>query len=196
MNILGSLLGTGLGKVLKPIKGLVTSIWGDAKQRERFGHSETMAVYEQFASEFRRLENRTAWDSFVDGLNRLPRPVMVAGTLGYFALAYADPQEFQVVNTALEGVPEPAWYLLSAIVGFFFGARELHKQRTKGLTISKAEFAAQQARVRALRGQEGGEDPQTDNAAPAPPERPDDAMTDEEIAEWNEANNPTYDKGK
>jgi hypothetical protein len=34
----------------------------------------------------------------------------------------------------LQLVPEPLWWLLGAIVSFYFGARELHHQRTRILT--------------------------------------------------------------
>ena len=36
-------------------------------------------------------------------------------------------------------VPEPLWWLLGAIVSFYFGARELHHQRNRAaLTVTRA----------------------------------------------------------
>ena len=71
------------------------------------------------------------WDGFVNGLNRLPRPMLALGTLGLFAYAMAAPAGFSVRMQGLQLVPEPLWWLLGAIVSFYFGARELHHQRTR-----------------------------------------------------------------
>ena len=41
----------------------------------------------------------------------------------------ADPAAFAVRMRGLAEVPEPLWWLLGAIVGFYFGAREAHHFR-------------------------------------------------------------------
>jgi hypothetical protein len=162
---LGSLAKLFGGNIASGVNRLVETIWGsaekDAVRRARRRRDST----DQFAAEFRRLENRTWWDALVDGLNRLPRPVLVFLVLGYFGLAYVDPTEFQVLNTALDGVPDEAWFLLGAIVTFYFGARELEKNRSKAMTLSRAQFADMQSRIAALRGGEAG---RTDAAGEAP----------------------------
>lgn len=86
------------------------------------------AVLDQFAAEF--AAPRRGWfDGLVDGLNRLPRPLMAFGTLGLFAYAMADPVGFGERMSGLALVPEPLWWLLGAVVSFYFGARELSKVR-------------------------------------------------------------------
>jgi hypothetical protein len=154
--VLGSLAKLLGGNIVSGVNTLVETIWGseekDAVRRAR----RRQGSVGQFASEFRRLENRTWWDALVDGLNRLPRPVLVFLVLGYFALAYLDPTEFQVLNTALDGVPDEAWFLLGAIVTFYFGARELEKNRSKAMTLSRAQFADMQSRIAELRGRDTG----------------------------------------
>ncbi len=76
----------------------------------------------------------TGWfDRVINGLNRLPRPMLALGTLGLFIHAMADPQGFAARMVGLQEVPEPLWWLLGAIVSFYFGARELHYTRnTRG----------------------------------------------------------------
>lgn len=70
---------------------------------------------------------RSGWfDSFVNGLNRLPRPLLALGTMGLFVYSMVEPTGFGVRMEGLQRVPEPLWWLLGAIVGFYFGAREAH----------------------------------------------------------------------
>ncbi len=69
------------------------------------------------------------FDRFVNGLNRLPRPMLALGTLGLFVYAMVDPVRFAERMVGLAYVPEPLWWLLGAIVGFYFGAREAHYVR-------------------------------------------------------------------
>lgn len=71
------------------------------------------------------------FDSFVNGLNRLPRPALALGTLGLFAYAMAEPAGFGLRMQGLATIPEPLWWLLGAIVSFYFGAREAHYYRIR-----------------------------------------------------------------
>jgi hypothetical protein len=73
---------------------------------------------------------RSGWfDNFVNGLNRLPRPLLALGTMALFVYAMVEPVGFGVRMQGLQMVPEPLWWLLGAIVGFYFGAREAHHFR-------------------------------------------------------------------
>ena len=69
---------------------------------------------------------QTWWDSLMNGLNRLPRPLLTLGTIGLFAYAMIDPPGFSMRMEGLALVPEPLWWLMGAIVSFYFGAREAH----------------------------------------------------------------------
>ena len=69
------------------------------------------------------------FDGFVNGLNRLPRPLLALGTMALFIYAMIEPQGFSLRMVGLQQVPEPLWWLLGAIVGFYFGAREAHHFR-------------------------------------------------------------------
>ncbi|WP_407932951.1 holin family protein [Jannaschia ovalis] len=95
---------------------------------QALNHEAHRAALAQLEAEF-ALERRGRFDRFVDGLNRLPRPLLALGTLGMFVYAMAEPLPFAARMQGLELVPDPLWWLLGAIVGFYFGARELHYVR-------------------------------------------------------------------
>ncbi|WP_186766589.1 holin family protein [Puniceibacterium confluentis] len=80
------------------------------------------AALQQFGQEF-RLTRRGLFDRFMDALNRVPRPAMALGTLGMFVAAMVDPVWFAARMTGIALVPEPLWWLLGAIVSFYFGSR-------------------------------------------------------------------------
>ena len=63
------------------------------------------------------------FDRVMDGLNHLPRPALALGTLGLFVAAMVDPVWFASRMQGIALVPEPLWWLLGAIVSFYFGAR-------------------------------------------------------------------------
>jgi hypothetical protein len=112
-------------------------------------------VLEQFGREF-RLTGRSRFDRVMDGLNRIPRPAMALGTLGLFVAAMIDPAWFAARMAGIALVPEPLWWLLAAIVSFYFGARHQAKgqqfQRDLAETIARVPRVVQTVRdVEALR---------------------------------------------
>lgn len=74
---------------------------------------------------------RSGWDSAMNGLNRLPRPLLTLGTIGLFVYAMVDPVAFSARMEGLALVPEPLWWLMGAIVSFYFGSREAHYFRNR-----------------------------------------------------------------
>ncbi|NKB27292.1 MAG: carboxylesterase [Rhodobacteraceae bacterium] len=102
----------------------------------------SQAALDQFSKEFQLLE-RSRFDRFMDALNRIPRPAMALGTLGLFAAAMVDPIWFAERMQGVALVPEPLWWLLGAIVGFYFGARHQTKgqdfQRSMAATLARAQ---------------------------------------------------------
>ena len=98
----------------------------------------------QFAQEF--AVPRAGWfDRFMDALNRLPRPAMALGTLGLFVAAMVDPIWFASRMQGIALVPEPLWWLLGAIVSFYFGAR--HQAKGQEFRRSVTETAIQAGTV-------------------------------------------------
>lgn len=91
------------------------------------------AVLGQYASEF-SAPQKGWFDRLMDGVNRLPRPALALGTLGLFGAAMADPLWFATRMQGVALVPEPLWWLMGAIVSFYFGAR----QQSKGQEFQRA----------------------------------------------------------
>lgn len=150
MGWLVKLLG---GNILETVRKTVGMFTGDRTAREAGYHDESMESRREFAAEF-QVANRTWFDSLIDGLNRLPRPVIVAMVIWYFVLAVRDPVEFQIVNTALDGVPEFMWQIAMVVIGFYFVAREFQKSRDSKLSLSAKDFNEQQRRVAELKAQQ------------------------------------------
>jgi hypothetical protein len=95
----------------------------------------------QFGTEF--LSNRHGWfNSLVNGLNRLPRPLITYTVFGLFLMVIIDPLQFAATMQALTLVPAQLWELLSVIVMFFFGARELSHFRSDSMAKEAARITA------------------------------------------------------
>ncbi|MEM6467886.1 MAG: holin family protein [Pseudomonadota bacterium] len=125
MGWLGRLLG--LGGAVKTVAEVFVENKTEAGRR---ADALKAATLEQLGAEFAQ-PNRTWFDHLVDGLNRLPRPCLALGTLALFVYAMADPIGFSARMQGLALVPDQLWWLLGAIVSFYFGARELHHFRTR-----------------------------------------------------------------
>ncbi len=127
------------------------------------------AALGQFAAEF-GLPRRGLFDRFIDGLNRLPRPMLAFGTLGLFVVAMADPIWFAARMQGIALIPEPLWWLMGAIVSFYFGAR--HQAKGQEFQRSIAETVARAGQVtdniRALEALETGAGLIGDGPEPAP----------------------------
>ncbi len=109
----------------------------DATRALELGAEAYMAAHASHLAEF--THSRPGWfDSFVNGLNRLPRPLLALGTLGLFGYAMASPEGFSRRMQALAEVPEPMWWLLGAVVAFYFGAREAHHLRLYRASCARA----------------------------------------------------------
>ena len=94
------------------------------------------AALAQLAAEFSG--PRKGWfDRFIDGINRLPRPMLALGTIGMFVAAMSDPVWFADRMVGLVAVPEPLWWLMGAIVSFYFGARHQLKGQDFHREIAK-----------------------------------------------------------
>ena len=112
---------------------------------------------EQFAAEFAE-PRRGLFDRFVDGLNRLPRPALALGTIGLFVSAMVEPVWFAERMQGIALVPEPLWWLMGAVVSFYFGARHQAKSQDfqRSIAASLARTPAVTANIAALRGLEAG----------------------------------------
>lgn len=134
MGIVNRLIGTDktaaeLGRAAQRVSEVFVANKTDAQEQAYLTKKSAM---DQLGAEF-RIQPLGLFNRFVDGLNRLPRPTMAFGTIGLFAFAMINPEAFSVRMRGLDLVPQPLWWLLSAIVSFYFGARELHHFRGRGV---------------------------------------------------------------
>jgi hypothetical protein len=122
---------------------------------------------QQFASEF-TVQRQGGFDRFMDALNRLPRPLLAFGTIGLFVVAMSDPVWFSTRMQGISLVPDPLWWLMGAIVSFYFGARhQAHSQdfqRSIAQTLARVPTVVQNTRaLQALRS----DTPQVAQSAPS-----------------------------
>lgn len=119
----------GLGKAGDAVAQTADVLTGGKVAAARQESEAFVEVLEQYGREFAIARN--GWfDRFVDGLNRLPRPALALGTMGLFAYSMVAPSQFALRMQGLALVPDPLWWLMGAIVSFYFGARELHYRRS------------------------------------------------------------------
>ena len=132
LSIFSSIFGGGLGG----IQSLVSTIFGNKGKRELYAAEEQTALQRGFEAEFSYRANRTWWDSLVDGLNRLPRPIMTVGIIALFVWAMMDTVGFTAAMYSLYAIPEALWYIFYTIIGFWFGTKMLENapRRMKGLS--------------------------------------------------------------
>ena len=135
-TLTGALFGNG-GNIIKDTAEVFMENTEAAAEREAAWRA---AALSQFATEFTR-PRRGLFDRIMDGLNRLPRPALAIGTLGLFVAAMVNPVWFAARMQGIQLVPEPLWWLMGAIVSFYFGARSQSKgqefQRSLAETMTR-----------------------------------------------------------
>ena len=131
MGLIGRILGapaatSAIGQAATSVAEVFTP---NATKKMQAAHDAYVAALGEYGAEYQY--SRDGWfDRFVNGLNRLPRPMLALGTLGLFVYAMIDPDGFSRRMIGLNNVPDALWWLLAAIVGFYFGAREAHYFRS------------------------------------------------------------------
>jgi hypothetical protein len=140
MGLIGYVVGAGRAaeRIGGAVGGVAEVFVGNAAERDQADLDRIRSTLDEFRGEFDRPAG-SAFDRFVGALNRLPRPLLAISTLALFAYAMADPEGFSERMVGLNLVPEPLWWLLGAVVSFYFGARELHHYRSYLETNSTRE---------------------------------------------------------
>lgn len=148
MGLIADLLTTLFGSGRNVLRETAEVFVENAEQgavREAALRAQVLA---QYGKEFEVA--RQGWfDRLMDGLNRLPRPALAFGTLGLFVAAMVDPIWFAARMQGIALVPEPLWWLMGAIVSFYFGAR--HQARGQAF---QRDLAQTFARVPAVLAQD------------------------------------------
>ncbi len=149
MDVFGGGLLGGASKAVETLSGVFApNSEAEAERRAEF----QQAALSQFAAEFQH--PRKGWfDRFMDGMNRLPRPLMVVATFALFASAMFDPLWFAERMQGLALVPEPLWWLAGTIVAFYFGGRfQIKSQEFHRAAAQSAAMVPQvMQRISALR---------------------------------------------
>lgn len=163
MGIIGGILGTLFGGGQNVIRDTVEVFRPNAEAEAVRDAAREAAALAQFATEFSRPQ-QGLFDRLMDGLNRLPRPLLAFGTLGLFVSAMVDPIWFAQRMQGVALVPEPLWWLMGAIVSFYFGARHQTKshQFQKGLTATLARTAEVTGHIRDLEALKLGAEEEVD----------------------------------
>lgn len=137
---------TALGSAASGMAEIFTQ---NATRKMELNEEAYARAMSQYGQEF-VVAPRGWFDSFVNGLNRMPRPMLALGTMALFIYAMVDPAAFSLRMQGLQLVPEPLWWLLGAIVGFYFGAREAHHFRDRVWPSQPVAEAASVASVVAV----------------------------------------------
>ncbi|WP_238366648.1 holin family protein [Mesobacterium pallidum] len=117
-RLLSTVFGDGRNVVAETAEVFRVNAEGQAKREAEL----RAAALAQFGAEF-AVPRRGLFDRLMDALNRVPRPAMALGTLALFVSAMVSPLWFAERMQGIALVPEPLWWLLGAIVSFYFGAR-------------------------------------------------------------------------
>lgn len=167
MGLISGLLNVIFGNDRNVIKDTAEVFRANAEEEAARSQQFRMEVLKQFAQEYQS-KNNGAFNRFMDGVNRLPRPALALGTLALFIAAMIDPVWFAARMQGVSLVPEPLWWLLGVVVSFYFGARHQIKsqqfQRSLALTMARAPEVADNLaalsnlRATALRAAETGHD--------------------------------------
>lgn len=144
MAVISNLLGMIFGKDRNVLRETVEVFRENAEHSAQRENAMRAAALSQFSVEFRP-HGRSGFDQLMDGINRLPRPMLALGTCALFGAAMGDPVWFATRMQGLAQVPQPLWWLLGVIVSFYFGAR--HQIKAQDFQRQMAAAAAQGLRL-------------------------------------------------
>lgn len=164
-RMLTLIFGDGRNALAQTVEVFRENAEGAAQREGTLRH----AALEEFEAEFGRV-SCSRFDRFIDGMNRLPRPLLAFGTIGLFVSAMVEPVWFASRMQGIALVPEPLWWLLGAIVSFYFGARHQAKgqafQREITQTLARTPLVARNlAALSALKEGSNGSDAEWDSAS-------------------------------
>ena len=134
-----------------------------------------MSAQRQFAREF--TEPRNFFDSIINGLNRLPRPLMAFGAIALLIGPFIDPIEYTAAITALQLIPDYLWGIIGAVFAFYFGSRAWQEKRRMQVTADHTKEVMRH--MREIRAMKPARKAAPVRDAPAVAEHDDEDMTGE-----------------
>ena len=139
MGVMDRFLGAGAAvtSVANAATGVAEVFRENSTRRMELDEEAYARAITQLSSEFAAAP-RGWFDGLMNGMNRMPRPLLTLGTIGLFVYAKVEPVGFGLRMQNLNLVPEPLWWLLGAIISFYFGAREAHYFRSRPMIRGNA----------------------------------------------------------
>lgn len=151
MGLISLVLSTLFGGGRNALRETVEVFRENADAGAERQHDIQKSALDAFTREFDR-SRKGAFDRMMDGVNRLPRPLLAFGCFVLIGAAMIDPVWFSSRMMGLALVPEPLWWLLGVIVSFYFGARHQAKgqafQQSIAQTLTRTGSVV--ANIRAL----------------------------------------------
>ena len=114
------------------IKGVAEVFFGNKKERDAQSaaneHDEQIEIHREHAAGYSYAAPTRNWfDSLIDGINRLPRPIFAFLAIWLIVWACWSPAAFIVSMKALNQVPEWVSTFVTIVLIFFFGSRTIAK---------------------------------------------------------------------
>jgi len=127
MGLISTLFGSLFGGGRNIVTETVEVFRPNAEAQAQRSNNLNTATLNQMAAEFADRGERGWFDRVMDGVNRLPRPMMVIGVFGILFWTSIDPIAAAKVFTSWAIIPAEFWYVVLAIVTFYFGGRHQSK---------------------------------------------------------------------
>lgn len=122
MGLIGNVLNILLGRSDNIIRETAEVFRENTEAAAIRDSTVQQAAIDAFRAEFIAADGG-AFNRFMDGVNRVPRPALALSTLALFASAMISPDWFAARMEGVAHVPEPLWWLMGVVVSFYFGAR-------------------------------------------------------------------------
>ena len=124
------------------------------------------------------------FDRFVNGVNRLGRPMLLIGVILFFTWGIVDPAGFVVTMKAFGETPEwiaTAVLLVISIFGTGRIIQDVKKRQTVKTTVAKTETTVEEVKVTNRKFDNLEEDDDDEDISDLPPEN-------DAVAKWKEKN--------
>lgn len=147
MGLITDIFGVLFGSGKNVVKDTVEVFRPNAEAQSKRGFDLDSATLNQMAAEFADRENRGRFDRLMDGVNRLPRPMLVLGVFGILVWTSVDPIAAAQVFTSWAIIPTEFWYVVLAIVTFYFGGRyqtKVHQMQARLANVAAGVPAVMQ----------------------------------------------------
>jgi hypothetical protein len=145
MGMISGLVGTALRGLFGDGRNVVVEtaevFRANAEASAGRAHALDSAALAQLSAEFAPRQ-RGWFDRLMDGVNRLPRPLMVLGLVWMLVETARNPEAMARVFGAWAVLPEAAWVVFGIVVTFYFGGRAQLKDQEFRRGLAQAAVAA------------------------------------------------------